>query len=83
MFNKLRNRFLIVNLVIISFMMLLAFASIYTITYQNVRRDIDIELHMASDSQRKSGGFPGEQRSGREYPPQRSTDNENLQLALV
>lgn len=44
MFNKLRNRFLIVNLVTISVLMLLAFASIYTITYRNAQNDIRSEL---------------------------------------
>lgn len=62
MFNKLRNRFLIVNLVIITFMILVAFASIYTITYQNVRRDIEMELHKVSDAYRKPMGKIGEPR---------------------
>lgn len=44
MFNKLRNRFLIVNLVTISVLMLIAFASIYTITYRNAQNDIRSEL---------------------------------------
>lgn len=44
MFNKLRNRFLVLNMVIISLIMLAAFGSIYTITYQNVNRDIQAEL---------------------------------------
>ncbi|WP_373231904.1 sensor histidine kinase [Cohnella sp.] len=79
MFNKLRNRFLIVNLVIISFMMLLSFASIYTITYQNVRRDIDMELHKVSDFSRKSDGNFGEQRQGGGHPPQESTGSTNPQ----
>lgn len=49
MFNKLRNRFLIVNLVSISIMMLVAFATIYTITYQNVQRETNMELYKVSD----------------------------------
>lgn len=40
MFKKLRNKFLILNLVIISVMMLLSFGSIYLIIYQNVRSSI-------------------------------------------
>ncbi|MWC30259.1 sensor histidine kinase [Paenibacillus sp. MMS18-CY102] len=61
MFTKLRNRFLVVNLVIISFMMLLAFAAIYTITYQNVRKDIDMELGRVSEFYHKpEGKFGGE-----------------------
>ncbi|MCP1187326.1 cell wall metabolism sensor histidine kinase WalK [Paenibacillus sp. 1781tsa1] len=49
MFKKLRNRFLIVNLVSISVMMLVAFATIYTITYQNVQRETNMELYKVSD----------------------------------
>ncbi|ETT49673.1 sensor histidine kinase [Paenibacillus sp. FSL H7-689] len=49
MFKKLRNRFLIVNLVSISIMMLVAFATIYTITYQNVQRETNMELYKVSD----------------------------------
>lgn len=44
MFKKLKNRFLILNLVIISVMMFLSFASIYFITYQNVHKSINDEL---------------------------------------
>jgi len=49
MFKKLRNRFLIVNLVSISIMMLVAFATIYIITYQNVQRETNMELFKVSD----------------------------------
>ncbi|MBY9077906.1 HAMP domain-containing histidine kinase [Paenibacillus sp. HN-1] len=69
MFDKLRNRFLIVNLVTISLIMLVAFASIYIIMYQNVRADIDMELHRSADSPQKSpgqrdGGSPGQPDQG-------------------
>lgn len=53
MFNKLRNRFLLMNMVIISIIMLVAFASIYFITYRSVRSDIDMEMHRVSDFYRK------------------------------
>ncbi len=56
MFNRLRNRFLILNMVIISFIMLVAFSSIYTITYQNNRKDVDGELHRIAEVYRKPGG---------------------------
>lgn len=49
MFRQLRNRFLVVNLVSISIMMLVAFATIYVITYQNVQRDTNMELYKVSD----------------------------------
>ncbi|WP_166239862.1 sensor histidine kinase [Paenibacillus turpanensis] len=66
MFRRLRNRFLIVNLVIISVMMLLAFASIYLITYQNVRSDIDMELRRSVEMYNKPAGRPDKFRSGLE-----------------
>jgi len=53
MFTKLRNKFLILNLVSISIMMLLAFSSIYFITYQNVQKDINKELVRLSEIDRR------------------------------
>lgn len=55
MFTKLRNRFLLLNLVTISLMMLVAFVSIYIITNREVRKDIDMELYKTADSYQ----FPG------------------------
>lgn len=49
MFKKLRIRFLVVNLVSISFMMIVAFITIYAITYENVQRDTNMELYKVSD----------------------------------
>ncbi|AKL94789.1 signal transduction histidine kinase [Clostridium aceticum] len=54
MFQQLRNKFLILNLVIISVMMILAFSSIYFITYNNVHRNIQMELHRISEFNRKT-----------------------------
>ncbi|UJF33379.1 sensor histidine kinase [Paenibacillus hexagrammi] len=59
MFNKLRNRFLLLNLVIITFIMLASFASIYIFTYQNVHGGIDMDLHRVADSYMKSDGKKG------------------------
>ena len=53
MFNKLRNRFLIVNLTTISVMMLIAFATIYIIMYVNVQSDINMALHRIADNEQK------------------------------
>lgn len=64
MFNKLRNRFLIVNLVIISCIMLLSFATIYFITYQNVKADIDMELHRVAEFNLKPDGKKGNMKLG-------------------
>lgn len=58
MFKKLRNRFLLMNMAIITFIMLVAFTAIYMITYQNVRRDIGMELQRVSEFYHKGGG-PG------------------------
>ncbi|MDQ6423437.1 HAMP domain-containing sensor histidine kinase [Paenibacillus sp. LHD-117] len=64
MFKKLKNRFLLLNLVTISVMMLVAFAAIYAITYQDVRRDIGMELHKTSEFYYNPHGNVGKQRSG-------------------
>lgn len=56
MFNKLRTRFLIVNLVTISIIMLAAFAAIYIFTYRNVQGDIDMALHRIADMQQRGPG---------------------------
>jgi two-component system, OmpR family, sensor histidine kinase CiaH len=58
MFKKLRNRFMILNLVIISVMMLIAFTAIYTITHQNVQTDIDMELRRISEFHEKGANGP-------------------------
>lgn len=58
MFKQLRNRFLILNLVIISIMMLISFTSIYLITYKNVRNDINMELNRLWDFNRKPNVGP-------------------------
>lgn len=56
MFTKLRNRFLIVNLLTISIMMLVAFAGIYIITYRDVQTNIEMDLRKVMDSYEKSPG---------------------------
>ncbi|AOY76501.1 sensor histidine kinase [Clostridium formicaceticum] len=58
MFQQLRNKFLILNLVIISIMMILAFSSIYFITHNNVYRNIQMELHRISEFNRKANDKP-------------------------
>lgn len=61
MFKQLRNRFLVLNLVIISIMMIISFTSIYLITYKNVRNDIAMEMSKVSDFNRKPDSIPKEQ----------------------
>lgn len=58
MFRELRNKFLILNLVIIFVMMMIAFTAIYGITYKDVRTDIDMELHKISESARRGNENP-------------------------
>lgn len=74
MFTRLRNRFLILNLVLISVMMLLAFSSIYIITYNNVYSDIRMELNRISEFNRKPAHGPEQQKPGFDNtpPPDRS-----------
>lgn len=62
MFKELRKKFLMLNLVIITIMMLITFITIYLITYNNVRRDIDLELHKISEiDKRPKDPFKGPQ----------------------
>lgn len=70
MFKKLRNKFLILNLVIISVMMIIAFTSIYIITYNNTRKDIDMALHSISESGRKMNESPKAPRPNFDAPQQ-------------
>ena len=75
MFKQLRNKFLILNLVIISVMMFIAFTSIYLITYNDVQKDIGIELHKISEFNRKPKEGPKEPISNFDNtmpPPERS-----------
>jgi len=58
-FKRLRNRFLILNLVLITVMMLIAFASIYLVTYSNVQSDIKMNLSRISDFGHKLDKNPG------------------------
>lgn len=61
MFKQLRNRFLILNLVIISIMMIISFTSIYLITYKSVRNDIAMEMNKVSELNKKLDNIPKEQ----------------------
>lgn len=63
MFKKLRNRFLLLNLVIISVMMLIAFAAIYTIMHGNVQADIEMELQRNAEFYGKPDGPRDQQKN--------------------
>lgn len=73
MFNKLRRRFLIVNLVTISIIMLAAFTTIYTITYRDVQKNVRMDLNRSMDRyQRSFGGeigHPNSIKKDNEFPP--------------
>ncbi|WP_172246913.1 sensor histidine kinase [Saccharibacillus endophyticus] len=66
MFKKLRNRFLIVNLVTIVIIMLVAFATIYTITYRQVHDEIGMDLERTTNMYRSglNGTMPGSGNTG-------------------
>lgn len=75
MFKKLRNRFLIVNLVTITIIMLVAFTTIYTITYRDVQNDISMDLHRIMNNYQKSpGGDTGRLGSAKENSSFQPTD---------
>jgi signal transduction histidine kinase len=67
MFNKLRNRFLLMNMIIISFIMLVAFTAIYTITYQDVQNDIRMDLRRMTDSIGKMEGPDDRPKKGGDF----------------
>nr|WP_058300994.1 HAMP domain-containing sensor histidine kinase [Gorillibacterium timonense] len=74
MFTKLRNRFLLVNLVSITILMLVAFTSIYTITYRDAYNETNRELHRLTEFYQK---VPG----GRDtVPPSSLTGNTDPSL---
>lgn len=60
MFKQLRNRFLILNLVIISITMMISFVSIYLIIYNNFRNDIYNDLNKLSSFNEKPEKGPKE-----------------------
>lgn len=63
MFKQLRNKFLILNLVIITVMIIAAFTSIFMITLTYVQNDIDMELH-------KIGEFYGKLKQAQSATPE-------------
>jgi two-component system sensor histidine kinase CiaH len=81
MFKKLRNKFLILNLVTISVMMMIAFSSIYLITYNNVHRDIDMELHKISGFNQKPKENPKEPKPN--FDNGQSPQERSLSFSLV
>ncbi|WP_270166800.1 sensor histidine kinase [Paenibacillus sp. SYP-B4298] len=76
MFTKLRNRFLLLNLVTISILMLVAFASIYTITYRNVENDVRMDLQRTGDFYLKSHNKPNRPQMGFPSTPQGGVSTE-------
>jgi two-component system sensor histidine kinase CiaH len=81
MFKKLRNKFLVINLVTISVMMLIAFSSIYLITYNNVHRDIDMELHKISEFNQKSKEIPKDPKPN--FDKDKSPQDRSLSFNLI
>ncbi|WP_070000104.1 sensor histidine kinase [Cellulosilyticum sp. I15G10I2] len=81
MFKALRNKFLILNLITISIMMMIAFTSIYLITYNNTHSDINRELHKLAEFNPRSNEPP----LGRsDMPPiSKSDDVPNMQKRSV
>lgn len=76
MFKQLKNKFLMLNLVIISVMMLIAFSTIYFITYDNARRSIDMDLKKISELNRKQNENP------RDLKPDFNTPNKQFNFKL-
>ncbi|RAP75769.1 sensor histidine kinase [Paenibacillus montanisoli] len=68
MFNRLRNRLLLMNMIIISLIMLAAFTTIYAITYRNVQNDIHREIRRMADVGFLMGGPKGPPRPEGDFP---------------
>ncbi len=64
LFKKLRDRFLFVNLATIVVIMLVAFASIYIITYRQVQSEIGMDLDRTAGTYRNGGNLPFHQGDG-------------------
>ena len=70
MFKKLRNRLLLVNMLIISALLLGSFAVIYIITYQNIQTTTSANLHEIIDFDRHVRmGAPANEESRSSMPP--------------
>ncbi|MFC7678862.1 sensor histidine kinase [Paenibacillus sp. GCM10028914] len=79
MFKKLRNRFLIVNLVTISIIMLAAFTTIYVITYRDVQQEIRMDLHRSMEKYQNSfGGETGHPNSTKKNSELPRTDKKPM-----
>ena len=80
MFTKLRNRFLIVNLVTISVMMLVAFTTIYVINYLDVQKDINMDLHRIMENYKSPGGDSGRLGANKGTSPLTPTNNKHMDI---
>lgn len=80
MFTKLRNRFLIVNLVTISVMMLVAFTTIYVINYLDVQKDINMDLHRITENYKSPGGDTGRLGANKGTSPLTPTNNKHMDI---
>jgi len=68
MFKQLRNKFLILNMTIITVVMVISFISIYLITYNRVRSEIYNNLREISEFSRKTNENQGQQRPNLPLP---------------
>lgn len=74
MFNRLRNRFLLLNVVIITVLMLAAFMAIYAILQRNVQADIEMDLRRIADFNRFSNSSIFGDVEARNVLPRRSVE---------
>jgi hypothetical protein len=61
MFEKLRTRLILMNLLIITILMVSGFSAIFLFTYKDIRSRIDMELHRIADFQEFGDGRPSSQ----------------------
>ncbi|MCI1944034.1 sensor histidine kinase [Clostridium luticellarii] len=84
MFTKLRNRFLIFNMLITSIIMIAAFAAIYIITYSSIHSEIQKKLDQQSQMQiiTKEEDLPDNIGKGTRSTIQKFSLNDNLSFDI-
>ncbi len=83
MFKKLRNRFLMLNMIMISVLLIGSFTVVFTITYNNISREADIRLERGISSLRLNSidsDFPkhGGNNTDPGFLPNRPPNNRNM-----
>ncbi len=85
MFHSLRNRLLLLNLIIITILMLVSFSIIYLYTYNNVHQTIDREIHRIAEFNKTSIDPNGKTRPKPAIPgrPQEEPVKRSMSFSII